>query len=84
MAVRDEHNAAFGSTLRCVCMDISVLHPSALIDARDIAGRRCVSLMFASAIADLSNQPISGKHEAEVEAASDEWEEAGCIPLWQD
>jgi hypothetical protein len=84
MVVRDEHNATFGSTLRCVCMDISVLHPSALRDARDIAARRCVSLMFASAIADLRNTPVSEKHDAEVEAASDEWEEAGSIPLWQD
>jgi hypothetical protein len=43
-----------------------------------------VSLMFASAIAELKIQTISREQDAEVEAASDEWETAGIVPIWQD
>ena len=63
--------------LRCAFMNIPPSHPSAMVDARDIAARRCVSLMFASAIAQFTSQPVSVKQEAEIEAASDEWEEVG-------
>ena len=66
--------------LRCAFMNIPPSHSSAMVDARDIAARRCVSLMFASAIAEFTSQPVSVKQEAEIEAASDEWEEAGHYP----
>jgi DNA invertase Pin-like site-specific DNA recombinase len=58
--------------------------PSAFIQSRDTAARRCVSLMFASAIAEFTSHAVSEKQMAEVEAASDEWETAGALPVWQD
>ena len=77
-------DATFGDARRCTCMTISISQPSALINARDTAARRCVSLMFATAVAELTSQPVSVEQEIEIEAASDDWEAAGTALLWQD
>jgi hypothetical protein len=74
----------FSKTLRYVFMHKFIPQPSALLRARETAGRRCVSLMFAAAIAELKTQTVSLEQDARVEAASDEWETAGTVPVWQD
>jgi len=47
-----------------------------LIEARQKAGRRCVSLMFAAAMNKFTTQTVNEADMDEVAAAADEWHAA--------
>jgi hypothetical protein len=65
-----------GGDFVIVAMDVPGSQLPILIEARQAAGRRCVSLMFAAAMNRFTAQTVSDVQLNEVQAAADEWEAA--------